>query len=77
MSERLCVRTLSNKRTTGSLEHLALSTIGHRAQVVASIKNGGHKWCALARDNWSCHGPRYTRVLRGTKAFDAHLVRGL
>ena len=47
-----------------------------RAQVSASTEKAGHKWCALARDNWSCHGPAYTRMLKKTKAFDPHLVRG-
>eukprot|EP00961_Rhodomonas_salina_P235835 3187481-Rhodomonas_salina.2 len=32
-------------------------------------KAPGHSWCSLVRDNWSCSGERYARVLRSTKPF--------
>ena len=39
--------------------------------VAASARAGGHHYCTLLKDNWSCAGERYIKVLMETKPFDA------
>lgn len=34
---------------------------------------GGHQWCMLARDDWSCAGDRYTRMLNSTPRYNSTL----
>lgn len=38
--------------------------------VAQEVKEGGHSWCAITRDNWSCVGEQYKKVLRSTPMFD-------
>ena len=34
----------------------------------------GHRWCKLQRDNWSCVGDRYAKILSQTPAYDPSLT---
>lgn len=38
--------------------------------VANEVREGGHPWCSLYRDNWSCVGEAYKEVLRNTPLFD-------
>jgi len=40
---------------------------------VADSMVGCHQWCLLARDNWSCAGYNYTRVLNTTPCYNSSL----
>eukprot|EP00961_Rhodomonas_salina_P030434 409520-Rhodomonas_salina.2 len=37
--------------------------------VQSTISKTGHSWCSLVRDNWSCTGEEYEKVLNSTKPF--------
>eukprot|EP01031_Cornospumella_fuschlensis_P027382 gene27382-33073_t len=39
-------------------------------QVFHDIQQGGHRWCSLQRDNWSCVGDTYINYLRAIPQFD-------
>lgn len=42
----------------------------------AAVERGGHRFCALVRDNWACVGERYEQVLRRTPRFDTRWALG-
>ncbi|RYH17180.1 hypothetical protein EON65_28960 [archaeon] len=39
--------------------------------VAYDAKAGGHRWCSLQRDNWSCTGENYINYLRRIPQFNA------
>jgi len=42
-------------------------------QQAKSLVNTCHRWCSIVRDNWSCAGNQYERVLNGTPCFNSSL----
>eukprot|EP00605_Chrysophyceae_sp_TOSAG23-4_P002315 GSChrysophyteH1.ASY1.ANO1.2561.1 assembled CDS len=37
------------------------------------VHSSGHKWCSLQRDNWSCMGERYAKVLKNLSPYNTSL----
>ena len=37
------------------------------------VNSSGHKWCSLQRDNWSCMGEKYAKVLENLSPYNTSL----
>jgi hypothetical protein len=77
-----CISSLRNDSITrlGDLHAGNRSTLGMRTKyqpsgswdpVYEATTTGGHQWCNLVRDNWSCSGDKYTEILKKTQHYDS------